>query len=233
MALPIIVAPEYTTILPSNDMEIKYRPFLVKEEKLLLFAAESGEKEDMVNSICQMMSNCIIEPEIDPLAIPYFDFEYLFLHIRSKSVGETAEFKMKHDVEECGHMNEVEVRLDNIINKTDDTHTAIIQLTEDIGVKMKYPTIESVKDMMDIDAQNILAIFAKGIEYVYDKEQVYNEFSQKESVEFLESLSKEQFDKITEFYNTMPVSRLEVKYKCEKCEENVETQISGFENFFS
>ena len=233
MALPNIVAPEYTITLPSNDMEVKYRPFLVKEEKLLLFAAESGEKEDMVSSVCQMMKNCIIEPEIDPLIIPYFDFEYLFLHIRSKSVGETAEFKLKHDTEECGHMNDVEVRLDHIINKTTDTHTNIIQITEDIGVKMKYPTIDTVKDMLDVDTQNILNIFASGIEYVYDKEQVYNEFTQKESVEFLESLSTKQFELITEFYNTMPVSRLEVKYKCKKCEEDVESLISGFENFFS
>ena len=232
MTLPVIVAPEYTTILPSNNMEIKYRPFLVKEEKLLLFAAESGEKEDMVGSICQMLQNCVIEPEIDPLTIPYFDFEYLFLHIRSKSVGETAEFKLKHDKEDCEHMNEVSVRLDQIINKTDDSHTSTIQLTDDIGVKMKYPTIESVKDMIDIDAENILKIFASGLEFVYDKEQVYDEFTEQESIEFLESLSKEQFDKITAFYNTMPVSRLEVKYKCEKCGEDVETLISGFENFF-
>ena len=129
-------------------------------------------------------------------------------------------------------MNGVSVRLDQIINKTDDSHTSTIQLTDDIGVKMKYPTIESVKDMIDIDAENILKIFASGLELVYDKEQVYDEFTEQESIEFLESLSKEQFDKITAFYNTMPVSRLEVKYKCEKCGEDVETLISGFENFF-
>jgi len=100
MALPIIVAPEYTTNLPSNGLEVKYRPFLVKEEKLLLFAAESGEKDDMINSVCQMMNNCVISPELDPHILPYFDFEYLFLHIRAKSVGETAEFKLKHDKED-------------------------------------------------------------------------------------------------------------------------------------
>jgi hypothetical protein len=233
MALPIIVAPEYTTNLPSNGLEVKYRPFLVKEEKLLLFAAESGEKEDMINSVCQMMSNCVISPELDPYTLPYFDFEYLFLHIRSKSVGETAEFQIKHDKEECEHMNTVTVRLDEIINKTDDDHTDKIDLTEEISVKMKYPTINSVKDMMNISADNILNIFADSIEYAYDKETVYDEFTGQESVEFLESLSKEQFDKITNFFNTMPVSRLEVKYKCEKCEENVETLISGFEDFFT
>ena len=232
MALPIIVAPEYTTNLPSNGLEVKYRPFLVKEEKLLLFAAESGEKEDMINSVCQMMSNCVISPELDPHILPYFDFEYLFLHIRAKSVGETAEFKLKHDKEDCEHMNSVTVRLDEIINKTEDDHTNNIQLTDDIGVRMKYPTIDSIKDMIDLKAEDILNIFSSGIEYVYDKEKVYDEFSKKESIEFLESLSKEQFAKITEFYNTMPVSRLKAEYKCEKCEEEVEQLISGFEDFF-
>jgi len=232
MALPIIVAPEYTTNLPSNGLEVKYRPFLVKEEKLLLFAAESGEKDDMINSVCQMMNNCVISPELDPHILPYFDFEYLFLHIRAKSVGETAEFKLKHDKEDCEHMNTVEVRLDEIINKLDENHTNNIQLTDDIGVRMKYPTIDSIKDMIDLKAEDILSIFSSGIEYVYDKEKVYDDFTKKESIEFLESLSKEQFEKITEFYNTMPVSRLKAEYKCEKCEEEVEQLISGFEDFF-
>lgn len=233
MALPIIVAPEYTTNLPSNGLEVKYRPFLVKEEKLLLFAAESGEKEDMINSVCQMMSNCVISPELDPYTLPYFDFEYLFLHIRAKSVGETAEFQIKHDKEDCEHMNTVTVRLDEIIHKRDEIHSDKIDLTEEISVKMKYPTINSVKGMLDITASNVLDIFANSIEYAYDKETVYDEFSKPDAVEFLESLSKEQFDKITSFFNTMPVSRLEVKYKCEKCEEDVETLISGFEDFFT
>jgi hypothetical protein len=233
MALPNIVAPEYTIKLPSNDLEVKYRPFLVKEEKLLLFAAESGEKDDMVNSVCQMLQNCVIEPEINASTIPYFDFEHLFLHIRSKSVGELAEFKIKHDKEDCEHMNNIEVHLDKIIHQTNENHTDTIQLTDDIGVKMKYPTINSVKDMIDTKPEEILNVFASGIEYVYDKEQVYDEFTEQESIEFLESLSKEQFDKITEFYNTMPVSRLQVNYKCEECGEEVESFISGFENFFS
>ena len=187
----------------------------------------------MINSVCQMMSNCVISPELDPYTLPYFDFEYLFLHIRAKSVGETAEFQIKHDKEDCEHMNTVTVRLDEIIHKRDELHSDKIDLTEEISVKMKYPTINSVKGMLDITASNVLDVFANSIEYAYDKETVYDEFSDKEAVEFLESLSKEQFDKITSFFNTMPVSRLEVKYKCGKCEEDVETLISGFEDFFT
>ena len=227
MALPNIVAPEYTTNLPSNGLEVKYRPFLVKEEKLLLFAAESGEGDDMISAVCQMMNNCVISPDLDPLTIPYFDFEYLFLHIRSKSVGETAEFQVKHDKEDCEHMNEVTVKLDEIIHKTDDNHT------DNISVKLKYPTISTVKNMAEVSSDTILDVFANSIEFVYDKEKVYDEFSKQEAIVFLESLSKEQFDRITVFFNTMPVSRLEVKYKCQKCEEEVETLISGFEDFFT
>lgn len=230
--LPSIVAPEYKTKFPSNNKQVKFRPFLVKEEKLLLFASESGEQDEMISAVCQMMKNCVIGSDIDPLTMPYFDFEHLFLHIRSKSVGETTEFMLKHDKEGCGHMNKVEVRLDKIVHKTDEGHTDTIQLNDDIGVKMKYPTIESVKTMMDITPENILSVFSDSIEYVYDKETIYDDFSKEEADQFLENLSKEQFDKITHFFNTMPVSRIEVKYKCENCGDKVETLISGFENFF-
>ena len=233
MALPNIVAPEYTAILPSNGLEVKYRPFLVKEEKLLLFAAESKEREDMINAVCQMIKNCVIEPDLEPDKLPFFDFEYIFLHIRSKSVGETAEFSIKHDVEECGHMNDVSVRLDKIIHKKQDNHDSKIQLNDILGVKMKYPTIETVKQIEDINATNILEMFSNSIDFVYDEENIYNDFSKEEANTFLESLTKEQFDKLTEFFRSMPVSRLEVKYNCEKCKEDVESLISGFEDFFS
>jgi len=233
MALPSIVAPHFTTKLPSNGVDVKFRPFLVKEEKLLLIAAESGERKDMIDAICQMLKNCVIEPEdIDPYSLAYFDFEYIFLRIRSKSVGETAQFKLKHDVENCGHMNDVEVKLDNIVYNTNEDHTDTFLLNDNIGVKMKYPNINSLTDFMDIDPTNVLDIFSTSIEYVYDQETVYNDFTQKDVLEFLESLSKEQFDKITRFFQTMPGSRLRAKYKCEKCDEEVETDVSGFEDFF-
>ena len=160
MALPNIVAPEYTATLPSNGLEVKFRPFLVKEEKLLLFAAESNERADMINAVCQMMKNCIIEPDIEPDKLPFFDFEHIFLHIRSKSVGEAANFSIKHDVEECGHMNDVSVRLDKIIHKKEDNHDSKIQLNDTLGVKMKYPTIETIKQIEDINATNILEMFS-------------------------------------------------------------------------
>ena len=233
MALPNIVAPEYTTTLPSNDMEIKFRPFLVKEEKLLLFAAESKERMEMVNAVCQMMENCIISPDIKPKTIPYFDFEHLLLHIRSKSVGETAEFTLEHDTEECGHTNKIETRLDNIVYKINENHTNKITLNEDLGVKMKYPTIDTIKDLGDMDTKKLFDMIISSIDYVYDKEKVYDDFSKEDINTFLESLSKDQFTKVGEFFNTMPISRIEVKYKCEGCNEDVETLVSGFESFFS
>lgn len=232
MALPSIVAPHFTTKLPSNGVDIKFRPFLVKEEKLLLIAAESGERKDMIDAICQMLKNCVIEPDIDPHSLAYFDFEHMFLHIRSKSVGETAQFKLKHDVENCGHMNDVEVKLDNIVHVRDEKHTDTFLLNDNIGVKMKYPDINSLSIFMDIKPDNILDVFSNGIEYVYDQDTVYDDFTKEDVSDFLESLSKDQFDKITNFYQTMPTSRLMMKYKCEGCGEEVETNITGFEDFF-
>ena len=98
---------------------------------------------------------------------------------------------------------------------------------------MKYPTIETIKQIEDINASNILEMFSNSIDFVYDKEMVYDDFSKEEANTFLESLTKEQFDKLTEFFRSMPVSRLEVKYNCGKCKEDVETLISGFEDFFT
>ena len=234
MALPIIVSPEFTTKLPSSETEIKFRPLLVKEEKLLLFAAESGERNEMIGAVCQMMRNCVISPgDFEPNNIPYFDFEHLLLHIRAKSVGETAQFMLKHDKEECGHQNKVSTRLDNIIYKTNDDHTDKIQLNDELGVKMKYPTIAGISKIDENNTGELLDVIVDNIEYVYDKESVFDDFSKEEANTFLESLSKEQFTKISEFFNTMPVSRIEVKYECEKCKENVETLVSGFESFFS
>ena len=235
MALPNIVAPEFTTTLPSDKTEVKFRPFLVKEEKLLLFAAESEERKEMISAVSQMMKNCIISPDIEPYKIPFFDFEHLLLHIRSKSVGETAEFMLKHDTEECGHMNKVSARLDNIVYKTDENHSDKIPLNEELGVKMKYPTIESISGMEgdEAKASEILDMLSSSIEYVYDKEEVYDDFTKEEANTFIESLSKEQFNKISEFFNTVPQSRIEVKYECEKCKEKVLTLVSGFESFFS
>ena len=235
MALPILTSPEFKTKLPSSDTEIKFRPFLVKEEKLLLFASESGERGEMVDAVSQLIKNCVISPdEIEPMNIPYFDFEHLLLNIRSKSVGETAEFMVKHDVEECGHMNKVEVRLDNILLKTNEDHTDKIQLNDELGVKMKYPTIGTVGNLgEDLKASELLDVISNSVEYVYDAETVYDDFSKEDADKFIESLSKEQFDKVSEFFNTMPQSRIEVKYKCEGCGEKIETLVSGFESFFS
>ena len=233
MALPNIVAPEFTTILPSNGVEVKFRPFLVKEEKLLLFAAESQERGEMIDAVCQMMKSCIISPDVEPKKIPFFDFEHLLLHIRSKSVGETVEFILKHDIEGCGHSNKVSTRLDNIVYKVDDNHTDKIQLNDELGVKMSYPTIELISNSSDKKASELFKLIIDSIEYVYDNDNVYDDFSKEEIDTFLESLSKEQFTKVSDFFSTMPTSKLDIKYKCEGCGEDVETPVSGFESFFS
>jgi hypothetical protein len=140
---------------------------------------------------------------------------------------------LKHDTEECGHTNKVATRLDNIVYKTDEKHTDKIQLNEDLGVKMKYPTINTIKNLGEMDTKKLFEMIISSIEYVYDNEKVYDDFSKGDINTFLESLSKEQFTKVGEFFNTMPVSRIEVKYKCEGCNEDVETLVSGFESFFS
>lgn len=237
MGLPSITAPEYTLKLPSNDEEIKYRPFLVKEEKLLLFALESDKGEDKINAVAQMIDNCVLNEKFKSKSLPYFDFESLLLHIRAKSVGETSTVTVQHNKEGCNHENEVVINLDKIVVDSDDKHENQFSLTDQYSIKMKYPTIQTIMNFAELKNENdiskIIDMFADCIDCVYDGENVYDDFTKKEAVEFLESLSKEQFEKVALFFQTMPSSKIEVNYKCQGCGDEVKTMVSGFDDFFS
>ena len=226
--LPSLSAPEFTTTIPSSGKKIKFRPFLVKEEKILYFALESGETEDMVSAIKNIFENCILS-EFDVNNLAYFDFEYLFLMLRAKSVGETIDLKLKHDKDGCEHVNDISINIEDIKVHKEPNHTDKIMLNDDIGVKMKYPTIESLGVLND---ENTFDIIRDSIEYVYDQENVYDDFSKQDADNFLESLSKNQFELISEFFATMPKLRHEVKYKCKACKKTETVVLEGLQSFF-
>jgi hypothetical protein len=228
--LPSLQTPEFTTTVPSSGKEVKFRPFLVKEEKILYFALESGETGDIVSAIQKIFTNCILSDfKVDDMA--YFDFEYLFLMLRAKSVGESIELKLRHDVEDCGQVNDISINIEDIKVVTVPNHTDKIMLNDDIGVKMKYPTIENLS-LVQQD-QNTFDIIRDSIEYVYDQETVYDDFTKDEADNFLESLSKSQFELISEFFATMPKLRHEVKYKCKKCKKTETVLLEGLQSFFT
>lgn len=214
MALPKISYPIFELNLPSTKQPVKYRPFLVKEEKILLTAQISGDPQDIVNSIKQVINNCIITEGIDVDRITTFDLEYLFIKIRAKSVNNIISLAYK-DLEDDKRY-EVEVDLDKIEIKEDPAHTNKIDLGNGLGLIMSYPsaelssTIKNMEEEMDI----FFEVLKSCIDSVYDEERVYpaKEQSREELDEFVQTLSVQAFQKIQEFFNTMPKLYYEVKY---------------------
>jgi len=229
MALPLLTTPEYDIEVPSTKETITIRPFLVKEEKVLLTALEGGDEKEIVKSIKQVMKNCIqSDVKIDTLS--FFDFEYIFLMMRAKSVGDVIELNLEHH---CGEMNKVGIDINSIEVEFSDDHTDTIKLNDDIGIKMKYPTISNTDMFTDAnDIDKMFQIMETCIDYVYDDDKVYDEFSKKELKTFIESMNKDQLEKIMDFFNTMPSLEHKVEYTCTNCGEVQKYTLKGISDFF-
>jgi hypothetical protein len=232
VSLPKLVTPEHTIELPSTGEKVNFRPFLVKEEKILLTALEAGENSDIVKAIKQVMTNCILS-DLDVDNISFFDFEYLFLMLRSKSVGNGLDLTFLHNCEDPGIENKVMVDLDTIKVKFPKEHTSKIMIDDVYGVKMKYPTIKDSEKYQNMSNENLLEILGDFIEFVYDKDNVYDEFTEKEMSDFVESMNKSQLENIMTFFNNMPSLKHDLTYTCKKCKETVTHKIEGLNSFFT
>lgn len=239
MALPVINTPTYQTVVPSTDEKIKYRPFLVKEEKALLIAQQSEDLVTMVDTLKSVIKSCTFgKLDVDTLAI--FDLEFLFTQIRSKSVGET--ISLLFGCDNCGDdpKAKVKITIDLSTLKVDkpEGHQKNIQLFDDVGVIMKYPTIDVFKDFQDLstdDVESIFKIVCKSIECIYTGEEVYYAKEQKpeDMEEFVNNLTQDQFAKLQQFFETMPKLRHGVKYKCPVCGTEHEKSVEGLDAFFT
>ena len=230
MGLPSIATPQFSTTIPSTGQEVEYRPFLVKEEKILLMALEGGDQKEIARATQNIIESCVIT-DIDVNKLATFDVEHLFLKLRGKSVGELVELKIGHSDGECEHKTEVQINLDDI-EVTGDISDGKIMLDDDIGVKMRYP---GIADVSQLDEQNIEAMFDvinNCIEYVYDKDNVYNDFSKKEIKDWTETLSQKQFEKLTEFFQNIPKLSYKVEWTCSKCGEKDSITLEGLQSFF-
>lgn len=229
MALPLLSTPEYDIEVPSTKETITIRPFLVKEEKILLTALEGGDEKEIVKSIKQVMKNCILsDVEIDNLS--FFDFEYIFLMMRSKSVGDVIELNLEHH---CGQTNKVSIDINSIQVQFSDKHTDTIKLNDEISIKMKYPTISNTDMFTDTnDVNKVFEIVETSVDYIYDSETVYDEFTKEELKSFLESMDKDQLEKIMDFFNTMPSLEHEIEYTCTNCGEVQKYILRGISDFF-
>jgi len=236
MALPKLDVPIYEMTVPSTDEKIKYRPFLIKEEKILLIAMESGENEDVIQAVKQIVSECTFNV-LKLGDMPMFDVEYIFLQIRSKSVGEVSKLKILCQDDGKTYAN-VEVDLTEIEVQVNDDHTNKIELTDEMGVMMKYPTIDSfsVAGISDITAENMLDVIVACIDKIYDKkgEEVYDskDSSKKELTDFVEGMNTTQFQDVQAFFDSMPKLRHEITVVNPKTKVKNVVALSGLNDFF-
>lgn len=231
MALPVISTPEFFDALPSTNEEIKYRPFLVGEEKSLLIAMEGQDQKEISNAILNLLKNCLIT-DLDINKLATFDIEYLFLKIRGKSVGEVINVKMTHTEGDCEHRTEVQVNLDDI-KVQGEVKDSKVMITDEIGVALKYPTLASIMNMKNDGANAMFTMICENIEYIYDSEQVYSDFSQQEIEEWVNGLGQAQFRKITEFFEGIPKLSHTVEWKCPKCGKEDSVVLEGLQSFFT
>lgn len=217
MGLPKIAVPEYSLTIPSSGKEVKYRPFLVKEEKILLIAMESEDEKQIVDATRNVIKNCVYG-DIDVDDMPTFDIEYIFLWLRAKSKGEVIE--LNYNCPDCKNKIPLSFNVEEIKVINEVTHSPKIVLTENLGVVMKYPNM-NIQQKLDAlgDENNVTKIFKTilmCIDYIYDAENTYpaKDHTEQEMNEFLESLTDDQFQKISSFFETMPKLKHEVKLIC-------------------
>ena len=237
MALPVANTAKYELMLPSQQKTIKFRPFLVKEEKVLLMAMESGESKEMLSAIKEIVKSCTFG-EMQAEDYPMFDIEYVFLQIRSKSVGEKTKLKILCP-DDGKTYADTEIDLSKIEVYVDDDHSPNIMIDEDrkLGVVMRYPALKDVdSDTLqgDINIQKTYKMITSCIEQIYEGEKVYlrKDTSDKELQEFVDNLSADQMQKLSKFYNTMPRLEHKVKVKNPKTEVESEVTLKGLASFF-
>lgn len=240
MPLPKIDTPVFDLVLPLCKKKIKFRPFLVKEQKNLLMAMESGDRDTIEKNVKQVLQNCTLTEDVDIDKLPVIDIEFYFLNLRARSVGEIVENKYRcdNDVEgnKCGNIMEVSINLLDLKVTNITENNDLIQLTDDVFVKLKYPEFSVLKSISDKNevADIAFEMVAESVEYVFDGEQYYysNEVPKEELIEFIESLSQQQFSKIEEFFTNLPKLEKKIEMKCSKCGFKHMLDIEGLESFF-
>ena len=237
MALPKLTTPTYELEIPSTDEKIKYRPFLVREEKILLIALESGESKDIITAIKDIVTECTYG-KIDLGKMPMFDVEYVFLQIRSKSVGEVSTLKLLCPDDKETYVN-VDIDLSEIMVQVDKEHNPKIELTDEMGMIMTYPTIDSLSatGVTDITADNMLDVIGACVLQIYDKkgEEVFEAKDQtkKELSDFVESLNTKQFQEVQKFFDTMPKLKHTIEVENPKTKVKSKIVLQGLNDFFA
>ena len=239
MPLPKIATPVYELELPSTGQTIQYRPFLVKEEKVLVIALESEDTKQITSAIKNVIKNCIKTKGIKVEDLPTFDIEYLFLNIRGKSVGEEIEVNVTCPDDGVTQVP-ITINLDDIEVQKNEDHTNRIKVDDNIMMEMKYPSLDQfIKNNFDFDEKNAMDqsfdLIATCIDKIFTEDEVWavEDCSKKEIVEFLEQMNSSQFKEIEKFFETMPKLSHTIKVKNPKTKKENEVVIEGLAGFFA
>jgi hypothetical protein len=230
--------------IPSSGEKVSYRPFLVKEEKTLLMAMESGDNRAMTKAMQDIITSCT-DGKVDLKSLASFDIEYFFLQLRGRSIGEvlTINPRRPENFKCCEEATEedtceVNINIDEITMDTSKITSSEIQVTDDIGIKMQFPQIETVQKYAaegeDIEAENVFKLIIDCIEYIWDGDEIYKakDSTKKELNDFIESLSSSQFVNVREFFESMPRLSHTIDWKCPKCKKSKPLLLQGIESFF-
>ena len=241
MSLPKLTVMKHELSLPSTGKKVTYRPFLVKEEKILMMAMQGGEATDIIRTLRDIIESCV-ESELDVKSLTMFDIEYVFLQLRARSVGD--KIPVSYTLEEICEKTDkkcqfdAEVNIDEVKVKKEKNHKDLIDITDKIKVKMKYPEIEMTTKMGNLKQEEMVdatfSMIGQCIEYIMDGEELHqpSDYTEKELDDFLNSLSTEQFKNIQQFFDTMPKLRHKVVGKCAKCGKEDEKVLEGMADFF-
>jgi len=238
--LPTIDVPTYEIKIPSTGKPVTVRPFLVKEEKLLLMALQSNDDQEIINTTKQVIRNCIIDGDIDVEKLPFFDVDYLFIALRAKSVGESIDIKFTCNASvngsKCGNIFPARIDISNSKVVKDDSISNDVVLSGTLRIKMKYPSYSAMKTILDDDEvlNKKIKIVVSSIEYIQDKDKIYStkDVSKEELTSFVENLTQDQFRKLEHFVDNFPSFVVTTEATCDKCGYNHRLEYRDFSSFF-
>ena len=243
MALPTMKIATHELTVPSTGQKVEFRPFLVKEEKAMLMAVEDGSPKALTNAMKNIITACT-NGDIDLKTLASFDFEYIFLQLRGKSVGDVVELNLKKPEQitcednGCPKASQMEIDLRDIEMDISKIEKPEIELTDEIGIKLNFPDLELVQKFIkpggDLATNDIFNLINECIEYIWDGDEIFKakDATRKELTDFIESLSTEQFTKIRNYFESMPRLRHEITWKCPKCDKTAPLVLEGLDSFF-
>jgi hypothetical protein len=241
--LPKLDIPIFETKLISSGQTVNFRPFLVKEQKLLLMVNQNNDVKESIKVVKQVLKNCIVD-DINIDDLPSFDLEWMFLNLRAKSVNEIVDLKYQcnnivksesGENEQCSSVEKFQIKLLDIKPTKGENHTNKIQLSEKLGIVMKYPTFEMIAKLDNKSENEVLMdLLINCIDYVYDEDNIYRtkDSTKEEIIEFIDSMQQKDLEKIQDFFETAPKLKHTINFGCKKCGYKEDIPVEGLQNFF-